>query len=482
MSKKFLLLTFVLGVFLLLSGSVQAVSTLTAAQTVANSAVGTADQTATLVTSPANLVGVKASTTVTVVTAPADHETLVVGGCTITFHADASTTLPLTCAAGTAAIGVGDGSNATTTAGLAATIIGSLGTNFPNVTASGTMLTISASSTNTSAITFTAATSSALGAGKILVTPDGAKILVTSTTHSFAGTASVAQIDTITIAGTVDSGDVFLANLPTAGLVGYTVLPADTTTTLIAKGLGNAIYTSPGYDAQAFTVSTSTNTVILTAKAAGTGFTVTSSALNYAGVAQQITFTPADVTFRDTFRIEINGRTYSYFAEGDVTVAKVVAGLVLAAAADSDATCSNTGSAYVTCVAKVAGTAFNSYSATVTDGGASSASSNGPSGGSPNLTITNLTLPPTASPVALKVALTRAWAYGKTSNEIKALQKFLNSHGFLVAKKGAGSPGKETTYFGQATKAALIKFQRANKISPYNGALNTKTRALLNSL
>lgn len=44
-------------------------------------------------------------------------------------------------------------------------------------------------------------------------------------------------------------------------------------------------------------------------------------------------------------------------------------------------------------------------------------------------------------------------------NETKALQMFLNTHGFQIAASGAGSPGKETTTFGAATKKKLCAFQ-----------------------
>lgn len=68
-----------------------------------------------------------------------------------------------------------------------------------------------------------------------------------------------------------------------------------------------------------------------------------------------------------------------------------------------------------------------------------------------------------------------------TSPYIKELQKFLNSKGYFVTKKGAGSMGHETNYFGTATKAALMKFQKANKLKA-DGVLGPKTSALINAI
>lgn len=70
--------------------------------------------------------------------------------------------------------------------------------------------------------------------------------------------------------------------------------------------------------------------------------------------------------------------------------------------------------------------------------------------------------------------------FGANHKDVKELQKFLNTHGYVIAKSGAGSPGKETTYFGSATKAALIKFQKAKKISPATGLFGPLTRKAFN--
>lgn len=45
--------------------------------------------------------------------------------------------------------------------------------------------------------------------------------------------------------------------------------------------------------------------------------------------------------------------------------------------------------------------------------------------------------------------------------QVQFLQVFLNASGFPVAMTGPGSPGNETTFFGESTQAALIRFQEA---------------------
>jgi hypothetical protein len=64
---------------------------------------------------------------------------------------------------------------------------------------------------------------------------------------------------------------------------------------------------------------------------------------------------------------------------------------------------------------------------------------------------------------ATALSFTRTLRQGMTGQDIKRLQIFLNSQGFTVSKTGAGSLNKETTYFGPATKAALMKFQEAHR-------------------
>ena len=87
---------------------------------------------------------------------------------------------------------------------------------------------------------------------------------------------------------------------------------------------------------------------------------------------------------------------------------------------------------------------------------------------------------PTA-PGASHVSITHNHHLGDHSDDIRTLQKFLNTHGFRVASTGPGSPGNETTKFGALTYQALVKFQKAHGL-PATGFLGPLTRAALQSL
>jgi hypothetical protein len=70
---------------------------------------------------------------------------------------------------------------------------------------------------------------------------------------------------------------------------------------------------------------------------------------------------------------------------------------------------------------------------------------------------------------------------GSLGSEVKALQEYLNAHGYTVSTSGAGSSGNETTTFGAGTRTALIKYQKANGITPAVGYFGAVTRAAINS-
>lgn len=76
-------------------------------------------------------------------------------------------------------------------------------------------------------------------------------------------------------------------------------------------------------------------------------------------------------------------------------------------------------------------------------------------------------------------SFTRDLQVGSTGDDAKVLQQYLNAHGYTIATTGAGSSGSETTKFGALTKAALIKLQKANGITPAAGYFGPKTRAYL---
>jgi peptidoglycan hydrolase-like protein with peptidoglycan-binding domain len=89
---------------------------------------------------------------------------------------------------------------------------------------------------------------------------------------------------------------------------------------------------------------------------------------------------------------------------------------------------------------------------------------NTPSNTNQQPTITQPTTKPiTTTPTTKTTAtFTRNLTLGSTGSDVKNLQIFLNAHGFTVSATGTGSSGHESTYYGPATKAALIKFQEAN--------------------
>jgi hypothetical protein len=104
---------------------------------------------------------------------------------------------------------------------------------------------------------------------------------------------------------------------------------------------------------------------------------------------------------------------------------------------------------------------------------------------STKLTVTQVSVSssPTTMPTATSTAgtFTHNLSYGSRRVEVKALQEYLNAHGFIVASTGSGSPGNETTYFGKALRTALAKFQKANGIHPASGYFGPATRKYINA-
>jgi hypothetical protein len=91
----------------------------------------------------------------------------------------------------------------------------------------------------------------------------------------------------------------------------------------------------------------------------------------------------------------------------------------------------------------------------------------------------------TSTPV-LSMATTTLWirnlTVGDVGEDVRMLQKLLNQQGFIVSLSGIGSPGRETSYFGLLTRAALAKFQAAHAITPSVGYFGPLTRVAVQAL
>jgi murein L,D-transpeptidase YcbB/YkuD len=109
---------------------------------------------------------------------------------------------------------------------------------------------------------------------------------------------------------------------------------------------------------------------------------------------------------------------------------------------------------------------------------------------SKNVANTSVSVATSTSTQSKAFQFTKDLRYGMTSSNVKKLQQFLNSHGFVVSKKGIGSFGKETNYFGLATQLALMKFQNFYKkdilvpqgLKKPNGIMGHATRKVINSM
>lgn len=65
---------------------------------------------------------------------------------------------------------------------------------------------------------------------------------------------------------------------------------------------------------------------------------------------------------------------------------------------------------------------------------------------------------------------------GMTGDDVRALQVLLNTHGYVLADTGAGSPGSETSYFGPLTQSAVARYQSDHAVYPTAGYFGPLTR------
>lgn len=73
---------------------------------------------------------------------------------------------------------------------------------------------------------------------------------------------------------------------------------------------------------------------------------------------------------------------------------------------------------------------------------------------------------------------------GSTGEDVRCLQKYLNSAGYIVAQSGVGSPGNETSLLRDLTVQAIKKWQTANGVTAtgYFGSLSRQKYSTLTAI
>lgn len=180
----------------------------------------------------------------------------------------------------------------------------------------------------------------------------------------------VPQINTVTIAGTVEAGDVYTVTVD-GSTVSYTVLGTEADIDAVRDGLVAAINADATVSAVVTAAAGASGKLTLTGVTAGDSFTADASGTNGATpVAQVDTVTlSGTVEAGDTYSVTVNGNTVTYTVlAGDTTIDDVRTGLINAVAANGTVSALVTAAAggtsgQMTLTAVTPGTAFTATSA-----------------------------------------------------------------------------------------------------------------------
>ncbi len=214
-------------------------------------------------------------------------------------------------------------------------------------------------------------------AGTILLTAATAGTAFTSTTSATNGTGT-AQVDTLTVSGALETGDVY--EVIVGGVTAsYTVTGGEGSLPGVVNGIIAKINSTTTVNSAVLaSIGTNAGEIILTARTSGTPFTATARALDASSTAQvdTVTIGSTSSTFEigDIYSVVVNGTSVPYTVTGGEGG---LAGIrtALRAAINLDTTIAGAvtasdggGAGEIVLTAQVPGTPFTT-TATATDGG-----------------------------------------------------------------------------------------------------------------